>query len=172
MADVLLILEDDEALRSRLAAALARRGFDIVAVGSVSEALQALEADPAPQFMLSDLRLGDGNGLTAIEAFKARQPDGRAVVLTGYGSIPTAVSAAKLGAVDYLPKPADADEIVDVLRATGKTPPPAHPLDPDQARLDHILSTFQATGRNVSETARQLSMHRRTLQRILAREVL
>lgn len=166
----LLIVEDDDLLRERLAQAMARRGFAVHAVASVDESLAAIETT-APDFAIVDLRLGDGSGLTVIEALRSRRPDLRAVVLTGYGNIPTAVAAARIGAVDYIAKPASAEEIVDVLLTPEgeSTPPPENPVDPEEARRAHIEQVYHNTDENVSHTARLLNMHRRTLQRILKR---
>ena len=166
----LLIVEDHDALRSRLKLALERRGFIARTAGSVSEALA--EADSAlPDYAIVDLRLQDGSGLAVIEALEQRDPNIRAVILTGYGNIPTAVAAARIGAVDYIAKPATADEILDALMAPeGEHPPaPAHPIPPNEARREHIAQVFHETGENVSKTARLLNMHRRTLQRTLRR---
>jgi two-component system response regulator RegA len=118
-----------------------------------------------------DLRLEDGNGLDVVDALHKKRPDARAVVLTGYGNIATAVTAVKLGAVDYLSKPADADDVINALLATGETPPapPENPMSADRVRWEHIQRVYELCDRNVSETARRLNMHRRTLQRILAK---
>ena len=118
-----------------------------------------------------DLRLEDGNGLDVVEALHKKRPDARAVVLTGYGNIATAVTAVKLGAVDYLSKPADADDVINALLATGEAPPapPENPMSADRVRWEHIQRVYELCDRNVSETARRLNMHRRTLQRILAK---
>jgi two-component system response regulator RegA len=118
-----------------------------------------------------DLRLEDGNGLEIVDALHRKRPDARAVVLTGYGNIATAVTAVKLGAVDYLSKPADADDVINALLATGETAPapPENPMSADRVRWEHIQRVYELCDRNVSETARRLNMHRRTLQRILAK---
>ncbi len=136
----------------------------------MSEGLQQVEAS-APAFAVVDMRLGDGNGLDVISALKKRRPEARGIVLTGYGNIVTAVTAVKLGAVDYLSKPADADEVAAALLATGenKPAPPENPMSADRVRWEHIQRIYELCGRNVSETARRLNMHRRTLQRILAK---
>jgi two-component system response regulator RegA len=117
------------------------------------------------------MRLNDGNGLDVISALKSRRPDARAIILTGYGNIATAVNAVKLGAVDYLAKPADADDVVAALLAqdNAKIEPPENPMSADRVRWEHIQRIYELCGRNVSETARRLNMHRRTLQRILAK---
>jgi two-component system response regulator RegA len=125
----------------------------------------------APAYAVVDMRLGDGNGLDVISALKCRRPDARGIILTGYGNIATAVNAVKLGAVDYLAKPVDADDVVAALLAldNAKIEPPENPMSADRVRWEHIQRIYELCGRNVSETARRLNMHRRTLQRILAK---
>jgi len=166
----LLIVEDDKSFLQRLARAMEARGFEVRTAESVSEGLQAVETS-APAFAVCDMRLGDGNGLDVIVALKQRRPDARAVILTGYGNIATAVNAVKIGAVDYLSKPADADDVVAALLALEgrKADPPEHPMSADRVRWEHIQRIYELCNRNVSETARRLNMHRRTLQRILAK---
>ena len=166
----LLIVEDDKSFLQRLARAMEARGFEVRTAESVSEGLQAVETS-APAFAVCDMRLGDGNGLDVIVALKQRRPDARAVILTGYGNIATAVNAVKIGAVDYLSKPADADDVVAALLALEgrKADPPEHPMSADRVRWEHIQRIYELCQRNVSETARRLNMHRRTLQRILAK---
>ncbi len=166
----LLIVEDDQPFRRRLARAMERRGFVVTAAATVAEGIAAAE-DSAPAFAVVDLRLDDGYGLDVVSALRERRPDMRAVVLTGYGNIPTAVAAIKAGAVDYLAKPADADDVEAALLATGspKPPPPEKPMSADRVRWEHIQRIYELCDRNVSETARRLNMHRRTLQRILAK---
>jgi two-component system response regulator RegA len=166
----LLVVDDDKAFCLRLARAMESRGFEVTAVSSVAEGLAAIGNTP-PAFAVIDMRLADGNGLDVISELKARRPDVRAVVLTGYGNIVTAVTAVKLGAFDYLAKPADADEIFNALMATQhhKAALPENPMSADRVRWEHIQRIYELCGRNVSETARRLNMHRRTLQRILAK---
>jgi two-component system response regulator RegA len=166
----LLIVDDDKSFLQRLARAMEGRGFNVSIAESVSDGLNQVER-AAPAFAVVDMRLGDGNGLDVISALKRRRPDARGIILTGYGNIATAVNAVKLGAVDYLAKPADADDVVAALLAIeGKKPePPEHPMSADRVRWEHIQRIYELCGRNVSETARQLNMHRRTLQRILAK---
>ncbi len=167
----LLLLDDDGALRGRLARALEARGFQTIQAESVSEALVAV-AHRAPAFAVLDMRLEDGSGLKVVDALRASRPDARVIMLTGYGNIATAVAAVKAGAVDYLSKPADADDVVNALLAaeTGVAPPPPeNPMSADRVRWEHIQRVYELCAHNVSETARRLSMHRRTLQRILSK---
>jgi two-component system response regulator RegA len=165
----LLIADDDLAFRTRLARAMEQRGYVVISVGSVAEALAQTATPPA--YAVIDLRLGDGNGLEIVGPLRKARPDMRIVVLTGYGNIATAVAAVKEGAVDYLSKPADADAIEQALVAHGKKlpPPPSNPMSADRVRWEHIQRVFEQCDRNVSETARRLNMHRRTLQRILGK---
>ena len=166
----LLLLDDDAALRTRLGRALESRGFEVTLAGSVAEAGDALRV-AAPAFAVLDMRLEDGNGLKVVEAIRERREDARIVMLTGYGAIATAVAAVKAGAVDYLSKPADADDVVKALLAIGDASPepPENPMSADRVRWEHIQRVYELCDRNVSETARRLNMHRRTLQRILAK---
>ena len=166
----LLIVEDDASFLGRVAKALEARGFAVTTAATVAEGLAQVEASP-PAFAVVDMRLADGNGLDVISALKRRRPDARGIILTGYGNIATAVTAVKLGAVDYLSKPADADDVMAALLALegDKTELPENPMSADRVRWEHIQRIYEMCGRNVSETARRLSMHRRTLQRILAK---
>jgi two-component system, response regulator RegA len=166
----LLIVEDDKSFLQRLARAMEGRGFVVTTAESVADGLLQVEK-AAPAFAVVDMRLGDGNGLDVISAMKKRRPEARAIILTGYGNIATAVNAVKLGAVDYLAKPVDADDVVAALLALDnkKIQPPENPMSADRVRWEHIQRIYELCGRNVSETARRLSMHRRTLQRILAK---
>jgi two-component system, response regulator RegA len=166
----LLLLDDDVALRTRLGRALEARGFEPVLVGGVAEALAAVRTKP-PAFAVLDMRLEDGNGLQVVEALRAARPDARAIMLTGYGAIATAVAAVKAGAVDYLSKPADADDVARALlaRPDSSPAPPDNPMSADRVRWEHIQRIYELCNHNVSETARRLNMHRRTLQRILAK---
>ncbi len=166
----LLLVDDDRPFLQRMSRALEQRGFDVVTAESVSEGLAALRSS-APACAVVDMRLGDGNGLDVIEALQRERDDARVVVLTGYGNIATAVTAVKLGAIDYLAKPADADEVVAALnrKAGDRAEPPENPMSADRVRWEHIQRIYELCDRNVSETARRLSMHRRTLQRILAK---
>jgi two-component system response regulator RegA len=166
----LLLVDDDKAFLSRLERAMEKRGFAVRSADTVAQGLSAVEAEP-PAYAVVDLRLEDGNGLDVVDALHRRRPEARAVVLTGYGNIATAVTAVKLGAVDYLSKPADADDVINALLATGDAPPapPENPMSADRVRWEHIQRVYELCDRNVSETARRLNMHRRTLQRILAK---
>jgi two-component system response regulator RegA len=168
--NTLLIVDDDRAFLQRLARAMEARGFAVEAASSVEEGLALLKRRP-PAFAVVDMRLDDGNGIDVIAALKDVRPEARAVVLTGYGNIATAVTAVKIGAVDYLAKPADADDVYNALVASpnDKAPPPENPMSADRVRWEHIQRVYELCNRNVSETARRLNMHRRTLQRILAK---
>src|SRR5204862_6248548 len=141
------------------------RGFTVATAESVADGLLLLETS-SPAYAVVDMRLGDGNGLDVISALKRRRPDARAIILTGYGNIATAVNAVKLGAVDYLAKPVDADDVVAALLAqdNSKIEPPVNPMSADRVRWEHIQRIYELCSRNVSETARRLNMHRRTLQ--------
>lgn len=166
----LLLVDDDEAFVKRLAKAMEKRGFQPETAGSVAAGRAIALARP-PAYAVIDLRLEDGNGLDVVETLRERRPDCRIVVLTGYGAIATAVAAVKYGATDYLSKPADANDITSALLAKGAAmpEPPENPMSADRVRWEHIQRVYEMCDRNVSETARRLSMHRRTLQRILAK---
>ena len=166
----LLLVDDDEPFLKRLAKAMEKRGFSVEQAGSVADGRAIATARP-PALAVVDLRLEDGNGLDVVEVLREKRPDCRVVVLTGYGAIATAVAAVKIGATDYLSKPADAKDITNALLATGDElqQPPENPMSADRVRWEHIQRVFELCDRNVSETARRLSMHRRTLQRILAK---
>ena len=166
----LMIVEDDEPLMQSLARAMEAQGFTVITVTSVADALSQIQLS-APEYAVVDMRLHDGCGLGVISLLKQQRPDVRAIILTGYGNIATAVKAVKLGAVDYLLKPADADDIISALLAPrgGIAKPPSRPMSADRVRWEHIHRVYEVCGRNVSETARRLNMHRRTLQRILTR---
>lgn len=166
----LLLVDDDTPFLNRLARAMDSRGFAVEAVDTVAAGIEAVRRAP-PAFAVVDMRLEDGNGLDVISALHAARPDARAIVLTGYGNIATAVTAVKMGAVDYLAKPADADDVCTALLASPgeKADPPENPMSADRVRWEHIQRVYELCDRNVSETARRLNMHRRTLQRILAK---
>ena len=162
----LLIVEDDKPFLERLSRAMETRGFAVTSCDTVTDGLAQINK-AAPAFAVVDLRLGDGNGLDVVSALKRKRPDARTIVLTGYGNIATAVTAVKMGAVDYLSKPADADDVVAALLASGteKSELPSNPMSADRVRWEHIQRIYEMCNRNVSETARRLNMHRRTLQR-------
>lgn len=166
----LLLVDDDEPFLRRMAKAMEKRGFEIETAASVAEG-KSIATSRAPAYAVVDLRLEDGNGLDVVEVLREKRPDSRIVVLTGYGAIATAVAAVKIGATDYLSKPADATDITNALLAKedDMPPPPENPMSADRVRWEHIQRVYELCDRNVSETARRLSMHRRTLQRILAK---
>lgn len=166
----LLLVDDDEPFLRRLARAMEKRGFEVETAGSVAAGKAIATARP-PAYAVVDLRLGDGNGLDVVEVLREKRPDSRIVVLTGYGAIATAVAAVKIGATDYLSKPADANDVTNALlaRTDELPPPPENPMSADRVRWEHIQRVYELCDRNVSETARRLNMHRRTLQRILAK---
>ncbi len=166
----LLLVDDDKPFLTRLARAMEARGFDVRMAESVAEGVAQVKKG-APGYAVVDLRLGDGNGLDVIEALHQARPEARVVVLTGYGNIATAVTAVKLGAIDYLAKPADADAVYGALVGDkdNRTALPDNPMSADRVRWEHIQRVYELCSRNVSETARRLNMHRRTLQRILAK---
>ncbi len=169
-AKSLLIVDDDAVYRQRLALAMEKRGFSVGQADSVAAGIAAAKTAP-PRFAVLDLRLNDGSGLDIVTEIRALRPGCRVVILTGYGNIATAVAAIKHGAVDYLPKPADADQVEAALLMdkSALPPPPEQPMTADRVRWEHIQRVFEQCDRNVSETARRLRMHRRTLQRILAK---
>ncbi len=165
-----LVLDDDGPFCQRLARALTMKGFLVSAVSNVSEAKDIARMNP-PAFAVLDLRLEDGSGLDVVEVLHKHRADARAVILTGYGAIATAVAAVKAGAIDYLSKPADVEDIIKSLiaRPEDKPAPPENPMSADRVRWEHIQRVYELCDHNVSETARRLNMHRRTLQRILAK---
>ena len=166
----LLLVDDDKPFLTRLARAMENRGFDVRMAETVAAGIEQVKREP-PGYAVVDLRLTDGSGLDVIGALHQARPDARAVVLTGYGNIATAVTAVKLGAIDYLAKPADADAVYGALmaEASPRTALPENPMSADRVRWEHIQRVYELCNRNVSETARRLNMHRRTLQRILAK---
>jgi two-component system response regulator RegA len=168
-APTLLVVEDDQLLRERLVRALCERGFLAQGARSVAEALA--QSEESPEYAVVDLRVGDESGLDVIRALLAKDPTTRVVMLTGYGSIATAVEAMRLGAVHYLTKPADADQIVAALQhGNGDSPaPPGEPLSLARAEWEHINHVLVSVSGNISEAARRLGLHRRSLQRKLAK---
>ena len=166
----LLIVDDDNPLRDRLSRAMEKKGFKVTQAESVKQGLIMAKNSP-PAFAVVDLRLNDGNGLEVVKEIQKLKKNSRIILLTGYGNIPTAVAAVKAGAIDYIPKPADADDIENALLASpdAKAQPPENPMSADRVKWEHIHRVFELCNRNVSETARRLKMHRRTLQRILSK---
>jgi two-component system response regulator RegA len=164
----MLLIDDDEPLRNSLQRAMERRGFLVYAGGSLKDGFN-LAHSVRPKYAVVDLRLEDGSGIDLVKRLRELHQNIRIVILTGYGNIATAVSAVKAGAIDYLAKPADADDVVNALVSNGNglPPPPTNPMSADRVRWEHIQRVFEQCDRNVSETARRLNMHRRTLQRIL-----
>ena len=166
----LLIVDDDDPLRFRLARAMEKKGFQVKDAKTVENAIKLVKSSP-PKFALVDLRLGDGSGLDVVQEINKANKDSRIVMLTGYGNLPTAVAAVKAGAIDYMAKPVDADDVESALLAGPnlKAKPPENPMSADRVKWEHIHRVFELCNRNVSETARRLKMHRRTLQRILSK---
>ena len=166
----LIIVDDDNPFRERLSRAMEKKGFIVSQAESVKNGI-TLAKQKKPAFAVVDLRLGDGNGLQVVKEIQTVNPESRVIMLTGYGNIPTAVAAIKEGAIDYLAKPADADDIERALLAdpNQKAAPPENPMSADRVKWEHIHRVFELCNRNVSETARRLKMHRRTLQRILSK---
>ncbi len=167
---MLVIVDDDNPFRERLARAMEKKGFQVFQAESVLKGLDTVKTIE-PGFAVVDLRLGDGNGLEVVKQIQQTNPSSRIIMLTGYGNIPTAVAAIKEGAIDYLAKPADADDVEKALLADPlkKAAPPENPMSADRVKWEHIHRVFELCNRNVSETARRLKMHRRTLQRILSK---
>ncbi len=166
----LLIVDDDDPLRGRLSRAMEKKGFTVLEAKSVENALNIVRKTPTG-FAVIDLRLEDGNGLDVVKELSKVKKDSRIVMLTGYGNLPTAVEAVKAGAIDYMAKPVDADDVEAALLAKpdSKAKPPENPMSADRVKWEHIHRVFELCNRNVSETARRLKMHRRTLQRILSK---
>ena len=166
----LLILDDDDPFRSRLARAMEKKGFVVTEAKSVAEGLKIVQSTPTG-FAVVDLRLEDGSGLEVVKTLHKSKKESRIVMLTGYGNLPTAVAAVKAGAIDYIAKPVDADDVEAALLASAesKAKPPENPMSADRVKWEHIHRVFELCNRNVSETARRLKMHRRTLQRILSK---
>ena len=164
----LLIVDDDFPFRERLSRSMQKKGFK---VENFSNSLETIKRISVKKFdyAIVDMRLEDGSGLELIKKIKQKNPNTNSLLLTGYGNIATAVAAIKSGAIDYLPKPAEVDQIYDALTSSKDIlpPPPENPMSADRIRWEHIQRVFTQCNRNVSETARKLRMHRRTLQRIL-----
>ena len=166
----LLIVDDDGPFRDRLSRAMEKKGFQVTQAENVEQGINKARNSP-PAFAVVDLRLNDGNGLEVVKEIQKINRNSRIIMLTGYGNIPTAVAAVKAGAIDYIPKPADADDVENALLASPETKakPPENPMSADRVKWEHIHRVFELCNRNVSETARRLKMHRRTLQRILSK---
>ena len=166
----LLIVDDDDPLRFRLARAMEKKGFQVKDAKTIENAIKLVKSSP-PKFALVDLRLEDGSGLDVVQEINKVKKDSRIVILTGYGNLPTAVAAVKAGAIDYISKPVDADDVESALLAAPNSmaKPPENPMSADRVKWEHIHRVFELCNRNVSETARRLKMHRRTLQRILSK---
>ena len=166
----LLIVDDDNPFRERLSRAMEKKGFQVSQAESVKIGIESVKLKK-PAFAVVDLRLNDGNGLEVVKEIQTNNPSSRIIMLTGYGNIPTAVAAIKEGAIDYLAKPADAEDVEKALLAdpNKKPDPPENPMSADRVKWEHIHRVFELCNRNVSETARRLKMHRRTLQRILSK---
>ena len=167
---LLLIVDDDNPFRDRLSRAMEKKGFQVIQAEGVKKGIEAVKIKK-PGFAVVDLRLNDGNGLDVVQKIQEVNPSSRIIMLTGYGNIPTAVAAIKEGAIDYLAKPADAEDVEKALLAnpSKKAAPPENPMSADRIKWEHIHRVFELCNRNVSETARRLKMHRRTLQRILSK---
>jgi len=166
----LLIVDDDGPLRDRLSRAMEKKGFKVSQAESVKQGITMAKSSP-PAFAVVDLRLNDGNGLQVVKEIQKVNKSSKIIMLTGYGNIPTTVAAIKAGAIDYIPKPADADDVENALLASpdSRAIPPENPMSADRVKWEHIHRVFELCNRNVSETARRLKMHRRTLQRILSK---
>ena len=166
----LLLVDDDNPFRERLARAMEKKGYEVIQAEGVKKGIDAVKSKK-PAFAVVDLRLNDGSGLEVVREIQNSNENSRIVMLTGYGNIPTAVSAIKQGAIDYMSKPADADDVEKALLAdpNKKAEPPENPMSADRVKWEHIHRVFELCNRNVSETARRLKMHRRTLQRILSK---
>jgi two-component system, response regulator RegA len=167
---LLLLVEDDDILRGRLARAFDARGLEVREAATVGEAAALAEREP-PELVVLDLRMPDGSGLDLIPVLKAADPATRIVVLTGYGSIATAIEALHRGAVHYVTKPAHADEILAAFSrgAEASIGPPIQPMSLDRVEWEHISRVLVDCRGNISEAARLLGLHRRSLQRKLAR---
>ncbi len=164
----LLVVDDDLPFRERLSRSMEKKGFEVYSADSFASAVEIIEKQNY-DYAIVDMRLTDGSGLELIKKMQTKSPGTKSLLLTGYGNIATAVAAIKSGAIDYLPKPAEVDQIYDALTNSKEVlpPPPENPMTADRIRWEHIQRVFVQCNRNVSETARRLRMHRRTLQRIL-----
>ncbi len=168
MMKSLLIVDDDLPFRERLTRSMEKKGFQVDSSPSFKDAMVKV-SQKTFDYAVVDMRLEDGSGLELLKEVQKLSPETKSLLLTGYGNIATAVAAIKSGAIDYLPKPAEIDQIYDALTNSKEVlpPPPENPMTADRIRWEHIQRVFIQCNRNVSETARRLRMHRRTLQRIL-----
>ncbi len=168
MIKELIIVDDDSPFRDRLSRSMEKKGFNVESFANTKDSRLRLN-EKFFDFAIVDMRLEDGSGLELIKYIKSKSPDTKSLLLTGYGNIATAVAAIKSGAIDYLPKPAEIEQIYQALTSSKDMlpPPPNYPMTADRVRWEHIQRVFIQCNRNVSETARRLRMHRRTLQRIL-----
>ena len=166
----LLIVDDDQVWLNQLSRAMTRRGLLVFEAQSVEKALNIITKEKF-DYGVIDLRLDDGDGLEIISELRKLNPNSKSIILTGFGNIANAVSAIKLGAVDYLAKPANIEDIISSLfvEKDEKIPPPEQPMSANRIRWEHIQRVYELCDKNVSETARRLKMHRRTLQRILSK---
>ena len=164
----LLIVDDDLPFRERLSRSMEKKGFSVESSPTFKDSIIMVKENEF-DFAIVDMRLEDGSGLELVKEIQKISPQTKSLLLTGYGNIATAVAAIKSGAIDYLPKPAEIDQIYDALTNSKEVlpPPPENPMTADRIRWEHIQRVFIQCNRNVSETARRLRMHRRTLQRIL-----
>jgi len=168
MINKLIIVDDDTPFRERLGRSMEKKGFFVETISNFNDCMKRCSEEYF-DYAIVDMRLEDGSGLELIKKIKEISPTTKSLLLTGYGNIATAVAAIKTGAIDYLPKPAEIDQIYKALTNSDEIlpPPPENPMTADRIRWEHIQRVFILCNRNVSETARRLRMHRRTLQRIL-----
>lgn len=168
----ILVIDDDPAFNRVLTRALGHRGYTVYGAADPESAL-ALAREHEPEYVVLDLNIAGSSGLRLIEPLLEANPDSRILVLTGYASIATTVDAIKLGATQYLAKPADVDAILRALNATevviSDEEVPANPMSVDRLEWEHIQRVLAEHDGNISATARALKMHRRTLQRKLAK---
>ena len=166
----LAIIDDDLPFRSRLSRSMEKKGFNVESFAAAEQMIKRIK-EKKFDYAIIDMRLEDSSGLELIKIISSQSPDTKSLLLTGYGNIATAVAAIKSGAIDYLPKPAEIDQIYEALTSSKDSlpPPPSNPMTADRIRWEHIQRVFVQCNRNVSETARRLRMHRRTLQRILSK---
>ncbi|MGH7282899.1 MAG: response regulator transcription factor [Polyangiaceae bacterium] len=172
-ARTILVVDDDEVFRTRLTRALRERGYD-VRVAADAESAKAAAHEESPELALVDLRMPSGSGLDVVRDLKAIDVTTNVVVLTGYGSIATALEAVRLGATHYLTKPADVDEILAAFDRAEKPPDPNVPIEHEVASLaraewEHIQRVLTDCNGNISQAARLLGLHRRSLQRKLSK---